>query len=417
MFKILKKIIIYLIYLILLFSFIYLIYFINTDDPAKEKLRREIKSILKKNTITEHLFNDYREEFLPDTQFIKLDYKKINLDFLTINPCYFGDCYTFYLEQYKDDLIISDKKGNMKTTSFKSLEKKSPNFSKIDHNLDFDFLLDIMMDEDEIYVTGKKDLSENETVLEIVRGKYNKNKIDFQSIIKLRSENCILRYSVHSGKIQFLKKDKNKLILAVNSAGGVDEPSLENLSEDSICGKTLLVDIEKKSYEIYSSGHRNIIGLYADENIILATEHGPHAGDEINKIIKGQSYGWPIASYGEKYSRKKNNADPNYKKNHEKEGFVEPIFSFVPAIGISEIIKLPNNFSKLWQDNFLLASLNGKYLYRIRFDENFEKIIYFEKIYIGDRIRDLIYDEKNKQVILALELNGALGILKNYDSR
>ena len=31
------------------------------------------------------------------------------------------------------------------------------------------------------------------------------------------------------------------------------------------------------------------------------TEHGPRGGDEINKIIYKKNYGWPIASYGEKY--------------------------------------------------------------------------------------------------------------------
>ena len=97
--------------------------------------------------------------------------------------------------------------------------------------------------------------------------------------------------------------------------------------------------------------------MYSDENIILATEHGPFAGDEINKIQQGLSYGWPVSSYGEKYSRGQSNEPPNYKKSHKKYGFEEPIFSFIPAIGISEIIKLPNNFSEMWQDNFLIAHI------------------------------------------------------------
>ena len=31
-------------------------------------------------------------------------------------------------------------------------------------------------------------------------------------------------------------------------------------------------------------------------------------------------------------------------KNHDEFNFVEPIFSFVPSIGISEMIKVPENF-------------------------------------------------------------------------
>ena len=75
----LVKILKYSIYLILGISILYLIYFINTEDPLKKKLRRELKSIYKNNTFSKHLLNDYREEFLPNTQFIKLEYKKIDL--------------------------------------------------------------------------------------------------------------------------------------------------------------------------------------------------------------------------------------------------------------------------------------------------------------------------------------------------
>ena len=65
----------------------------------------------------------------------------------------------------------------------------------------------------------------------------------------------------------------------------------------------------------------------------------------------------------------------------------------------------------MWQDNFLVGSLNGKHLFRVKFDDNYEKIIYYEKIFIGDRIRDIIYDKESKDIFLSLELTGSLGIL------
>ena len=65
----------------------------------------------------------------------------------------------------------------------------------------------------------------------------------------------------------------------------------------------------------------------------------------------------------------------------------------------------------MWQDNFLIGSLNGKYLYRVKFDENFNKILYYEKIFIGDRIRDIIYENESKDIYLSLELTGSIGIL------
>jgi glucose/arabinose dehydrogenase len=32
------------------------------------------------------------------------------------------------------------------------------------------------------------------------------------------------------------------------------------------------------------------------------TEHGPRGGDELNRVLAGRNYGWPLASYGCPYS-------------------------------------------------------------------------------------------------------------------
>lgn len=405
---IIKKISVYMFYLLFIIFICSLIYIINSNEPSIKDNRRTIKSIIKKNTISNHIFNDYREEFLPNTQFIKLEYKKIDLDFLTLNDCYFGKCYTFYLEQYNDNLVITDRFGSFRFAKFDEI-KKDINFLKIiPSNLNFDTILDTFIVDDLIYVSGKK-INNNNTELHVARAKINFDQLNFQTITKLQSKKCFFRHAVHSGKIQSYKGNKDQIILSVNSSA--DNEGMENLNSDSICGKTLLINSSTGKYEIFTSGHRNIIGMYADENIILSTEHGPFAGDEINKLQKGNSYGWPVSSYGEKYSRGQSNEPPNYKKNHKQHGFIEPIFSFIPAIGIAEIIKLPNNFSDMWQDNFLVASLNGKYLYRVKFDENFNKIVYYERIFIGERIRDLIYNNQLNEVYLSLELKGEIGII------
>ncbi len=73
-----------------------------------------------------------------------------------------------------------------------------------------------------------------------------------------------------------------------------------------------MLDESNGEYSIYSSGHRNILGLYADKNTILASENGPKGGDEINKILLGRNYGWPISSYGDYYNPKGDSL--NYKK-------------------------------------------------------------------------------------------------------
>ena len=71
-------------------------------------------------------------------------------------------------------------------------------------------------------------------------------------------------------------------------------------------------------------------------------------------------------------------------KKYEEFNFIEPIFSFVPSIGISEIVKIPSKFSDIWQDNYFVSSLNGNSLYRIKFSKNFDRMLFAEKSLLGN---------------------------------
>lgn len=42
--------------------------------------------------------------------------------------------------------------------------------------------------------------------------------------------------------------------------------------------------------------------------------------------------------------------------------------------------------------NFLVSSLNKKKLHRVKFDQDYNKIIYSEEIHTGDRIKNLLYN-------------------------
>ena len=87
------------------------------------------------------------------------------------------------------------------------------------------------------------------------------------------------------------------------------------------------------------------------------------------------------------------------------------MFYFTESIGINEIKKLGNNFSDFLKNKFILASLNGRSIYFISFDNDFNRVMSYEKIFLNQRVRDLAYDENKKTIFLALEENGELGII------
>ena len=76
------------------------------------------------------------------------------------------------------------------------------------------------------------------------------------------------------------------------------------------------------------------------------------------------------------------------------------------------MIKVPEEFSKYWQNNFLVTSLNGRTVYRVEFDNEFSKLKYIEPIRIGERIRDIKYLPNSNSIVLALEETGSLLFFK-----
>jgi aldose sugar dehydrogenase len=55
--------------------------------------------------------------------------------------------------------------------------------------------------------------------------------------------------------------------------------------------------------ETWSMGHRTPYGLaFAPDGRLWEVEHGPRGGDELNLILPGKNYGWPLASYATNYN-------------------------------------------------------------------------------------------------------------------
>ncbi|EAQ98083.2 PQQ-dependent sugar dehydrogenase [Congregibacter litoralis] len=79
--------------------------------------------------------------------------------------------------------------------------------------------------------------------------------------------------------------------------------------------------------EIYSYGHRNVYGMDWDPSTgeMWASEFGPAGGDEINRIIPGHNYGWPLVSLGRHYSGSPVSDQPWY-----REGMDNPLFFWNP---------------------------------------------------------------------------------------
>tara|TARA_B110000003_G_scaffold230534_1_gene232610 strand:+ start:1427 stop:2737 length:1311 start_codon:yes stop_codon:yes gene_type:complete len=174
---------------------------------------------------------------------------------------------------------------------------------------------------------------------------------------------------------------------------GVNEQDITSIS-NSDYGKIIEISLDNLKARNFAVGLRNPQGMFIDHNGVFETEHAPQGGDELNYISFDQvnnNYGWPNSSFGVDYGKKKWPLDPS-NNNHMTEGFIPPIMSWIPSIGISNLIRFySNNGLSRWNEDLIITSLREKSIFRIKL--NNMKPIMIEKIELGFRIRDLVQDE------------------------
>jgi len=195
----------------------------------------------------------------------------------------------------------------------------------------------------------------------------------------------------HSTEISYLAQDKNSMFGKIVE---IDKDDLDNIN---------LEQENNLKLKIFTMGHRTPQGLTKINNVIFNTEHGPKGGDELNKVIEGKNYGWPLVSYGTRYHY--DNDAKSFKINHENNNFEEPLYAFVPSIGISSLNVCPEVLKNYYKKPCLIAlSLSGNeampgrsiIIYLLNNDLN--KIHSIEKIYLEDglRLRHFVTNSKNE---------------------
>jgi glucose/arabinose dehydrogenase len=192
----------------------------------------------------------------------------------------------------------------------------------------------------------------------------------------------------------------HELLLSVGDHGFDGVNRLPALSQDptNTYGKVMRISLTDGTAHMVSLGHRNPQGLYvAPDGNIWETEHGPRGGDELNHIVPDANYGWPNVSLGTDYGER---VWPLDVKPGRHEGFMPPVYAFVPSVGISNLIGAPTQIFPAWQGDLLVGSLVRQTLFRVR-PIGTGSVQYAEPIAIGDRVRALTSASDGAVVIWA----------------
>ena len=146
--------------------------------------------------------------------------------------------------------------------------------------------------------------------------------------------------------------------------------------------------------QIWSLGHRNPLGIAIDlEGQLWDIEMGPAGGDELNLVVRGGNYGYPIVSNGDHYDGRE---IPDHDTRPE---FIEPAAWWTPVISPGDLMVYSGELFSEWRGNLFAAGLSSAALVRIEVDG--EEAREVERYPMGARIRSV--DQGPDGALWALE--------------
>ena len=185
-----------------------------------------------------------------------------------------------------------------------------------------------------------------------------------------------------NGRVAFGHDDKVFMSTGGNVGNVAQDPAslrgkMLRLNDDgSVPADNPFVDQPGYRPEIYALGHRNSLGLivHPETGMLWNNENGPNGGDEINIILPGRNYGWPVVSFGRNYPGSRVSEHPT------REGMESPLVVWLPAIAVSGMAVYTGDQFPAWRGNVLVGSLREGgisgtgHVQRIVFNDNTEEL-------------------------------------------
>ena len=266
-----------------------------------------------------------------------------------------------------------------------------------------------------IYLTYS-DIIDNKFHTSLTRARLVNNQLVDSKVIFKPEEQFFTKKTIHYGS-RIIFDDDGFIYFSIGDRG--DRDLAQNL--DMPNGKLYrihndgTIPIDNPFYytkgaikSIWSYGHRNAQGLaiHPLTRQIWEAEHGPRGGDEVNIILKGHNYGWPVITYGKNYS------GTIISRFTHKEGMDQPVFHWTPSIAVCGIAFYDGDQFPEWKNNLLATSLKFERLHRIEFDglNMVKDEIIFEA---GSRVRDVEIGP-NGMIYVALEDPGRIVQISRY---
>jgi aldose sugar dehydrogenase len=271
-----------------------------------------------------------------------------------------------------------------------------------------------------VYLSYVKQRDGGDTTIALARGRFDgKNLTALEDVFVADAWGT----GATAGRAEFGPDGMIYLTVGDRDAGNTtDDPGYRMLAQslDNHVGKVLrlrddgsapddnpFVGRSDAKPEIYTYGHRNVQGLawHPVTGELWATEIGPMAGDELNRLVPGNNYGWPVVSLGKIYTGHLASEQPWWRP-----GIEMPVMFWVPAISPSSLMIYSGDRFPLWRGHYFIGALSGQQLQRVAFEQPPPQLERRESLLLplDVRVRD-VRQGPDGYLYLAVERDGQLG--------
>jgi glucose/arabinose dehydrogenase len=156
--------------------------------------------------------------------------------------------------------------------------------------------------------------------------------------------------------------------------------------------------------EIWAYGLRNSQGLAFDAaGTLWSVDHGAQGGDELNLLLPGRDYGWPIVTHSRNYG-----IGTPIGEATARPGVEDGKLLWTPSIAPSGLAFHSGPAFPGWNGSAFVGALAGRALHRIEIEGG--RVVREEKLLgnFGRRIRDVRVDAGGRVLLLTDESDGLL---------
>ncbi|MGJ4801841.1 PQQ-dependent sugar dehydrogenase [Luteimonas sp. SDU82] len=205
-----------------------------------------------------------------------------------------------------------------------------------------------------------------------------------------------------AGKLWITSGDRQKFEPAQDLSTNIGK--IVRLNDDgSIPGDNPFAGQGGVAAQVWSFGHRNPLGIAFDaEGRLWSHEMGPEGGDELNLVLRGRNYGWPLVSNGNHYGGA---PIPDHSTRPDLEA---PKAWWTPVIAPAGMIIYSGELFRTFRGDAFIGGLASQALVRVRF--NGTAAAEYRRYPMGRRIREV--EQGPDGAIWLLEDGGGGRLLK-----